>query len=180
MAKSSTRRARTVVLVGTRKGLFILHGNAARDTWRADGQTPHFLGQIVNHAVLNPATGTLLVAARAGHLGPTVFRSINMGSTWAEATQPPAFTKRTGGETEYGATVDHVFWLSVGHSSEPNTWYAGTSPHGLFCSTDDGLTWAGVDGFNLHPDRLKWLGGAQEAGMKSGFESGFESGLIPA
>jgi photosystem II stability/assembly factor-like uncharacterized protein len=149
----------SAVLVGTRKGLFVLHADAKRQKWRAEG--PHFLGQIVNHAVLNPATGTMLVAARAGHLGPTVFRSTDFGKNWKEASVPPAFPKSAG--DPYGWSVSHVFWLSPGHASEPKVWYAGTSPHGLFRSDDDGVNWQSVDGFNLHPDRLKWLGGSQEA-----------------
>ncbi|MBL8522430.1 MAG: glycosyl hydrolase [Betaproteobacteria bacterium] len=147
---------RTTVLVGTRKGLFILHGDGKRAKWRVDGEMPHFHGQIVNHAVMNPRTGTILVAARAGHLGPTVFRSTDSGKSWKEASSPPAFPKRENGG--YGWTVNHVFWLTPGHASEPRVWYAGTSPHGLFRSDDDGVTWSSVDGFNLHPDRLQWLG----------------------
>ena len=158
MATSSATRG-TTVLVGTRKGLFVLLGDSKRQKWRVEG--PHFLGQIVNHAVLNPATGTMLVAARAGHLGPTVFRSIDSGKNWKEASAPPAFPKSPG--EAYGWSVAHVFWLSPGYASEPKTWYAGTSPHGLFRSDDDGVTWQSVDGFNLHPDRAKWLGGSQEA-----------------
>lgn len=149
----------TTLLVGTRKGLFVLRGDVRRQQWHAEG--PHFLGQIVNHAVLNPATGTMLVAARAGHLGPTVFRSADGGKQWKEASAPPAFPKSPG--DEYGWSVAHVFWLTPGHASEPKVWYAGTSPHGLFRSVDDGVTWQSVDGFNLHPDRPKWLGGSQEA-----------------
>ena len=149
----------TMVLVGTRKGLFVLLADAKRQKWRAEG--PHFLGQIVNHAVLNPKTGTMLVAARAGHLGPTVFRSTDAGKNWKEAASPPAFPKGAG--EGYGWSVAHVFWLSPGHASEPQVWYAGTSPHGLFRSADDGVTWQSVDGLNLHPDRPTWLGGAQEA-----------------
>ena len=157
MASKSARKD-TVVLVGTRKGLFILIGDRTREKWRAEG--PHFLGQIVNHAVLNPATGTMLVAARAGHLGPTVFRSTDSGKSFKEAASPPAFPKSSG--DPYAWSVGHVFWLSRGHASEPQVWYAGTSPHGLFRSDDDGVTWRSVDGFNLHPDRTTWLGGAQE------------------
>ena len=149
----------TMVLVGTRKGLFVLLADAKRQKWRAEG--PHFLGQIVNHAVLNPKTGTMLVAARAGHLGPTVLRSTDAGKNWKEAASPPAFPKGAG--EGYGWSVAHVFWLSPGHASEPQVWYAGTSPHGLFRSVDDGVTWQSVDGLNLHPDRSTWLGGAQEA-----------------
>ena len=149
----------TIVLVGTRKGLFVLLGDVGRQKWRAEG--PHFLGQIVHHAVLNPASGTMLAAVRAGHLGPTIFRSTDFGKSWKEASSPPAFPKSSG--DSYGWSVGHVFWLSKGHASEPKGWYAGTSPHGLFRSDDDGVTWQSVDGFNLHPDRAKWLGGSQEA-----------------
>ena len=144
MALSASHKS-TIVLVGTRKGLFVLHGDAKRQKWRAEG--PHFLGQIVNHAVLNPATGTILAAARAGHLGPTVFRSTDGGKNWKEASSPPAFPKSSA--DAYGWSVSHVFWLSPGHASEPKVWYASTSPHGLFRSNDDGVTWQSVDGFNL-------------------------------
>ena len=66
------------VLVATRKGAWLFHGDAARRNWRIDG--PHFLGQIIQHAVLDPRDGrTLLAAAKTGHLGPTVFRSTDLG-----------------------------------------------------------------------------------------------------
>ena len=166
----STRK-RVMLLVATRKGLFILHADAARRKWRVEGDVPHFYGQIVNHAVRHPQTGTLVVAARAGHLGPSVFRSIDAGKTWQESTSPPAFPPRPNAKSAanadakpaYGWTVNHVFWITPGHASEPSVWYAGTSPHGFFRSDDDGVTWKSVDGFNLHVDRLKWLGGDQEA-----------------
>ena len=159
----TSRQSKVLVLVGSRKGLFVLKSNDGRKTWKAEG--PHFLGQIVNHAVMQAATGTILVAARAGHLGPTVFRSTDGGKHWQEALKPPAFPPNPAGPLAeaYGWVVNHVFWLTCGHISEPKTWYAGTSPHGLFRSEDDGVTWHSVDGLNLHPDRLKWLGGAQEA-----------------
>ncbi len=68
----------------------------AAKTWRADG--PHFLGHIINHLVLDPRDGrTLLAAAKTGHLGPTVFRSTDLGRTWKEAARPPAFAKARGG-----------------------------------------------------------------------------------
>lgn len=153
--------AEIAVLTGTRKGAFFHFANRARRVWTADG--PHFLGQIVNHAVLDPRNGkTVLVAARAGHLGPTVFRSTDFGRNWKEAERPPAFAKDGSGAAGARA-VSHVFWLAPGHATEPGVWYAGTSPHGLFRSDDDGVTWEGVTGFNDHPDREKWTGGPQDA-----------------
>ena len=121
---SKSAPSKTVVLVGSRKGLFVLKSDDSRKTWRAEG--PHFLGQIVNHAVMNAATGTILVAARAGHLGPTVFRSIDGGKNWKEAATPPAFPKNPddGAGDNYGWVVNHVFWLTRGHASEPKTFVA--------------------------------------------------------
>ena len=152
--------ARLLALVGTRKGLFILACGALRREWSIEG--PHFLGQVVNHAVLDPRDGrTLLAAVRAGHLGPTVYGSEDLGKTWKEAETPPAFRKAAEGER--GETVSHVFWLTPGLPSQPSRWYAGTSPPGLFVSDDAGRNWKGVVGFNENPDRIKWCGGLQDA-----------------
>jgi photosystem II stability/assembly factor-like uncharacterized protein len=147
------------LLVATRKGAFILKSDPARRTWKTTG--PHFFGHIVHHMVLDPRDGkVLLVAARTGHLGPTVFRSTDFGRSWKEAARPPAFAKAAPGAK--GRVVDHVFWLTPGHASEPGTWYAGSSPQGLFRSTDGGLTWSPVAGFNDHPMLGKWTGDEQD------------------
>jgi photosystem II stability/assembly factor-like uncharacterized protein len=148
-----------VVLVATRKGAWLYHGDPARETWRIDG--PHFLGHIVNHLVLDPRDGrTLLAAAKTGHLGPTVFRSTDLGRTWKEATKPPAFAKAKKGEK--GRAVDHTFWLTPGHAKETNVWYAGTSPQGLFRSEDGGITWEPVAGINDDPQYRAWMGTEQD------------------
>ena len=147
------------VLVATRKGAWLFHGDVTRRKWRLDG--PHFLGQVIHHLVLDPRDRrTLLAAAKTGHLGPTIFRSADRGRTWTEASRPPAFPKARRGEK--GRVVDHTFWLTPGHPSEPGSWYAGTSPHGLFRSTDGGVTWAPVPGLNDDPRYRKWMGGAQD------------------
>jgi len=126
--------------------------------WRADG--PHFLGHIVNHLVLDPRNGrTLLAAAKTGHLGPTVLRSTDVGRTWKEARQPPAFAKKADGS---GRSVDHTFWLTPGHASQPGVWYAGTSPQGLFRSDDDGLTWESASAINDDPQYIAWMGTVQD------------------
>lgn len=148
-----------IVLVATRKGAWLYRGDGARKAWRVDG--PHFLGHIIHHLVLDPRDGrTLLAAAKTGHLGPTVFRSSDFGRTWKEAGRPPAFPKAPEGAQ--GRAVDHTFWLTPGHAGEKNTWYAGTSPQGLFRSEDGGVTWAPVSGFNDHPQYRTWMGSEQD------------------
>lgn len=134
-----------ILLVGTRKGAFVLETDAQRETHIAG---PYFLGAAVHHLVLDPRNRrTLLAATKPGHLGPTVFRSTDLGANWQEAAQPPAFAKAA--DPQQGESVDHVFWLAPGHASEPDVWYAGTSPPGLFRSADGGSTWVGVAGFNV-------------------------------
>jgi len=150
---------RVEIYIGTRKGAFILKGDAARRKWEISN--PIFLGNIVHHLILDPRDGkTILMAARTGHLGPTIFRSTNRGKVWKEVTKPPAFPKAKEGEK--GLVVDHVFWLTPGHRSEPAVWYAGTSPQGIFRSEDHGNTWEGVDGFNQNPQRGAWTGSGQD------------------
>jgi photosystem II stability/assembly factor-like uncharacterized protein len=148
-----------VVLVATRKGAWLYYGDVARQTWRADG--PHFLGHIINHVVLDPRDErTLLAAAKTGHLGPTIFRSTDFGRTWKEAAKPPAFTKSENGDK--GRTVDHTFWLTPAHANEPNVWYAGTSPQGLFRSEDGGVTWEPFSSVNDDPQYRIWMGSVQD------------------
>ncbi|HQR29107.1 MAG TPA: hypothetical protein PLL32_01780 [Anaeromyxobacteraceae bacterium] len=145
--------------MATRKGAWILRGDRARRSWSPDG--PHFLGQIIHHLVLDPRDGrTLLAAASTGHLGPTLFRSSTLGRTWTEARRPPAFPKAGDGGT--GRSVDHTFWLTPGHPSEPGSWYAGTSPHGLFRSEDGGDSWEPVAGLDGSPRYREWMGGPQD------------------
>jgi hypothetical protein len=100
------------------------------------------------------------MAARPGHLGPTVYHSPDGGLTWQESSQPPAFPAAPAGQE--GESVDHVAALQPGHESQPGVWYAGTSPSALFRSFDNGATWESVAGFNEHPNRLAWIGGPQE------------------
>jgi photosystem II stability/assembly factor-like uncharacterized protein len=153
------------LLIGTRNGAFVLRSDPKRTAWKLAG--PVFLGNIINHFLADPRDDgkTLLMAARTGHLGPTIFRSENRGRTWEESIRPPAFPKTESDEK--GRVVDHVFFLSPGHPEEKGVWYAGTSPQGLFRSEDGGRTWDGVAGFNQHPMRSTWTGGDQ-AGTPDG------------
>lgn len=116
------------VLVGTRKGAWTLKGNSDRNQWQVEGPL---------------------------HLGPSIFLSKNGGETWTEATTPPQFPQT---DDDSGRSVDHTFWLTTGHSSQPDCWYAGTSPQGLFKSEDGGDNWNEVEGLNNHADFFDWRG----------------------
>jgi hypothetical protein len=126
------------LFVSTKKGLWTLRSDSERRSWILDG--PNFLGHVVNHTVLDPRDRrTLLMAARTGHLGPTLFRSTDFGKNWQEASRPPAFPKAE--RTDVARAVHHTFAVVPGHPSEPGVWYAGTSTEGIFRSEDSGDTW---------------------------------------
>ena len=149
----------TVTLwIGTRKGVFSLQADPQRRGWRLRG--PQFLGHVIHHVVQDPREPrTLLLGARTGHLGPTVYRSTDRGRHWQEVPGPPAFAAAPPGQA--GRAVERVFWLTPGHADEPGVWYAGTSPAGLFRSEDGGAHWAPVEGFNEHPEFPKWAAGSK-------------------
>ncbi len=165
----STRKAavrgtasRIAILVATRKGAWFFHSDAKRKSWTADG--PHFLGHSISHVQCDPRDGrTLLAAAKTGHLGPTIFRSTNLGRSWKEAQQPPAFAKPSDAAGSLpGRSVDHSFWLTPGHASETGSWYVGTSPQGLFRSADGGVSWAPMPGVNDNAQLRGWMGTVQD------------------
>src|ERR1022692_759848 len=83
--------------IGTRKGLFALRPDSRRHGWKLTG--PQFLGHIVHHVVQDPRDPRrLTMAAKTGHLGPTVYFSGDRGRSWKEAAVPPAFRKaKVGG-----------------------------------------------------------------------------------
>ena len=105
--------------IGTRKGLFTLRPRTGRGAWRISG--PQFLGHVIHHVVQDPRSPReLLLAAKTGHLGPTVFRSADRGRSWREAREPPAFRKAGAGEDS--RAVQRVLWLTPGHSGQPGAW----------------------------------------------------------
>ncbi len=142
--------------IGTRKGAFALRTDRRRRQWTLRG--PHFLGHEIQHIVQDPrAPATLLLGAKTGHLGPTVYRPLDRGRSWHEVSTPPAFRK--AGESESARSVERVFYLTPGHAEQPGVWYAGTSPAGLFRSEDSGASCSPVAGFNDHPMNPKWAPG---------------------
>lgn len=157
MAKRSTATG-VRLWVATRKGAFRLESDRTRKQWQLSA--PQFLGHIVHHVMQDPRDPrVVLIAAKTGHLGPTLFRSGNGGKTFKEVTRPPAFASQPEG---FGRSVDHTFWLTPAHANEPGVWYAGTSPQGLFRSDDGGQTWSPFSMINGDPEYRRWFGSAQD------------------
>lgn len=112
------------VWVGTKKGAFELTFNGSRDGAYKIEST-HFLGSDILHIVQDPRNGqSIVMAAKAGHLGPAVYHSEDAGKAWTEASKPPQFEKASEGDK--GPSVNRVFWVSPGHANQSGTWWAGT------------------------------------------------------
>ena len=96
--------SRVLIMVATRKGAWLFHGDAARRSWRADG--PHFLGHVINHLVLDPRDRPH--AARRGQDRPPRPDDLPLDRprpTWKEAARPPAFAKAADGEQAAPSTT---------------------------------------------------------------------------
>lgn len=156
---NATTSGTVTLFIGTRKGAFTLKSDRTRRTWKLSA--PIYLGHTIHHMVCDPRDKrTILMAASTGHLGPTIFRSTDGGKSWKESSSPPAFRKRPEGEK--GRSVGHVFWLTPCQTNEPGSWYAGTSPQGLFRSDDGGITWRPFSYVNEDPQYIEWMGSVQD------------------
>lgn len=155
------------LLVGTSKGAFVLDGDADREHWRVRG--PYCDGWPINHAVGDPATGTMWAGGGSDWTGAGVWRSDDAGHTWE-------LTKLTTGQLDQWAANDPGFAAMMGWTEEPvpfgdrfaQVWslgrsggrlYAGTKPAMLLVSDDDGRTWDEVKGLSDHPSREEWVPG---------------------
>jgi len=146
---AAIKKGDTVVLVGTRKGLFLFH---SRDRRRWQSRGPYFEGQTIRHAILDPRDGkTVYAGATSEHWGSTVARTTNFGGSWDLGKEGPRYSK------ESGLTVTRIWQIQPGADGDL---YAGVEPAGLFRSEDGGATWASVEGLNYRPDREKWDPGA--------------------
>jgi photosystem II stability/assembly factor-like uncharacterized protein len=139
-----------ILMVATDKGAFLYYSDVDRLHWEVNG--PHFLGSTVHHLSLDSRDKkTLLVSVQSRISGSTIYRSTDFGKTWSAAHKPPEFPK-----DKLKRRVDHIYHLKPGHDSEPDVWYAGTSPQGLFRSDDGGDTWESVNGFNKNAKWEDW------------------------
>lgn len=138
----------TLLMVGTRKGLWVGRASEARDDWSWSG--PHFDMMEVYSCMIDKRSGRILAGVSSPWTGPQVFGSDDRGESWTELG---AVAFPDG----YGASVARVWQLAPG--LEPGEIFAGTEPGAVFRSTDDGKSWALVEGLWNHPHREEWGAG---------------------
>ena len=138
---------RTAVLLGTKKGAFILESDAERRDWHLRG--PFCDAWPIHHLAWDGSTGALLAGGGNAWYGPAVWRSTDMGATWTPSSAGLGYG-------DDGPTIETVWNVTPSGSRI----YAGVQPAGLFRSDDGGLTWSHVAGLREHPSRPEWQPGA--------------------
>ena len=141
-----------IVLVGTTKGAFFFHADERRREWRMTG--PHLGGWEV-YSLLGDNRHGPRIYAGTGHFvyGATVRVSEDFGTSWTQVEASPSYSK------ESGFALKRIWQIVPGHSSEPDTLYAGVEEAGLFVSRDRGTSWQEVTGLTQHPTRPGWAPG---------------------
>ena len=139
----------TILLVGTRKGLWIGRSPDRRG-WSWTG--PHFDMMEIYSAMIDKRAGRmrLLVGASSPWTGPQMMRSDDLGTTWHE-------TAGVHFPDSVDASVERVWQLAPGTTDD--VVYAGTEPGALFRSDDAGETYSLVEGLWNHPHRTRWGAG---------------------
>lgn len=138
---------KVLVLLGTKKGVFILESDPRRRSWSLHG--PHCDTWPTNHVIGDPATGTVYAAGGNEWFGPAVWKSTDLGKTWTHSSEGLAY-----GEGEQP--------IKAGWSLAPGktgSLYAGVEPAGLFRSDDGGQSWQHVSGLRNHSSRPEWQPG---------------------
>jgi photosystem II stability/assembly factor-like uncharacterized protein len=173
------------VLVGTRKGAFILTADGKREKWNVSG--PHFAGWEMYHVKGSPADPNRLYASQSsGWFGQLIQRSDDGGKTWHQPGTPPGELpapgppKGTSNKFVYDVSAEtgkplttHQFYDGTQHPwefkrvwhlepslTDPNTVYAGVEDAALFRSTDGGENWQELSGLRGHGTGPMWQPGA--------------------
>jgi photosystem II stability/assembly factor-like uncharacterized protein len=138
---------RSLLLVGTTKGAFILDGGADRASWSIRG--PHCEGWPIHDLQWDPATRSIYAGGGSVWYGPAVFRSDDLGDTWTHSSEGLTYG-------DDGPKIPTVWNVTPAHGSI----FAGVEPAGLFRSDDGGANWSHVAGLREHPSRPGWQPGA--------------------
>jgi photosystem II stability/assembly factor-like uncharacterized protein len=175
------------VLVGTRKGAFILTSDGKRENWEVSG--PHFAGWEIYHLKGSPVDPNRIYASQtSGWFGQIIQRSDDGGKTWHQpgtpagqpAAPPDGPPKSESNKFAYDASPEsgkplttHQWYDGTQHPwefkrvwhiepalADPNTVYAGVEDAAIFRSTDGGQNWKELPGLRGHGTGPKWQPGA--------------------
>jgi len=137
---------RVMLLVGTKKGGFVIEGDRTGGAWAVRG--PLCDGWPLHDMSWDPATGSIYAAGDSPWYGPAVFRSDDRGLTWTHSSEGLTY----GDAGPQLKTVWNVTPSAVGV-------FAGVEPAGLFRSVDHGGTWHHVETLRQHPTTPHWQPG---------------------
>lgn len=151
------------VLVGTRKGAFVLTSDGKRDQWSVAG--PHFGGWEIYHVKGSPVDPDRLYASQSsGWFGQVVQRSNDGGSTWEPVGNQFRYEGVPGTHQWYDGTPHPWEFARVWHfepsPTEADTVYAGVEDAALFRSLDGGIEWQELAGLRGHGSGSSWQPGA--------------------
>jgi photosystem II stability/assembly factor-like uncharacterized protein len=181
--------SRVRVLVGTKKGAFILTADGKRQNWEVNG--PFFAGWEIYHMKASPKDPNRIYASQnSGWFGQIIQRSDDGGKTWSipggeklpEPTDPPGgvsnkFVYDTSAETGRPLTTHQWYdgtqhpwefkrvWHLEPSLTDPDTVYAGVEDAALFRSTDGAKSWHELAGLRGHGTGPQWSPGAGGMGL---------------
>jgi photosystem II stability/assembly factor-like uncharacterized protein len=135
------------LLVGTKKGGFVIEGERGGRSWDVRG--PLCDGWAIHDMSWDPTTRSIYAGGASPWYGPAVWRSDDLGTTWSHSSEGLTY----GDDGPKIPTVWNVTPSAAGI-------LAGVEPAGLFRSTDGGATWAHVSALRDHPSRPEWQPGA--------------------
>ncbi len=151
------------VLVGTRKGAFILTSDEGRRSWTIDG--PHFAGWEVYHLTGSPADPDRLYASQVSDwFGQVMHRSDDGGKTWNTVGNDFSYVGEVGTHQWYDGSQKPWTFKRVWHLEpsldDPDSVWAGVEDAALFKTTDGGQTWEELPGLRGHDTGPNWMPGA--------------------
>jgi len=156
------------VLVGTKKGAFVLTADGKRDKWNIAG--PLFGGWEIYHLKGSPADPNRLYASQSsGWFGQVIQRSDDGGQSWEAVGNQFTYDGTPGTHLWYDGTQHPWEFKRVWHLEpslgDPDTVYAGVEDAALFRSTDGGRSWLELAGLRGHESGARWQPGAGGMGL---------------
>src|SRR3954451_9107157 len=151
------------VLVGTRKGAFVLTADGTRKDWSVSG--PHFAGWEMYHLKGSPADPNRIYASQtSGWFGQLVQPSDDGGQKWSQVGSDFTYQPEIGEHQWYAATPRPFEFKRVWHlepsATDPDVVYAGVEDASLYRSDDGGQEWQELPALRQHGTAMQWQPGA--------------------